>query len=461
MKQHLSQEPTELYLEAVRQLELWDIDKTRSIVTLLERVIEIDPTFYRAYTTLCKCYIWMGALKQIAPEEVSQKVQHYLSFLKNVDHNISDYYTLLAQRNFWSEWNNSTALRNCNRALKITQNCSDTLLLKGLIYASMGKSEQALVHLFKAERLEPLTKNINYFIGLIYLHKMKLKKALHHLNKNILINPSWHQQFHEKFLVLCHMNRSSEANALLLEIKTENSSTLLSLLLDGQYAISFNKPEKAESILCEIEHHICNTETASPYYSYLAELFIQLGNREKALYYLQKGIEKRATPLTFIKINSLWSDYRSDIQFIQLTQDLFSSKRGKEEKSYEKSLLSKEIATAIKERLEEIMKTDKPWLEASLNRSELSKRVGITPHQLSQVLNREIQCSFHDYCNQFRLQHFLKIASGDKSILSDALDSGFSSKTTFNAYFKKQMGMPPSSYLQQQYPNCPAPFQEI
>ncbi len=188
------------YLQAMQKMNNWDVAETGSIVSLLEKVIECDPKFYRAYIGLCNCYTWMAALHQITQEVANGKVTALLSLLKDADHNLPEYYTLLAKRNFWVEWNSSTAMRNCNRALEINPNCVDSLILKALIVASSGKGERSLELLFKAERLDPLKSNLNYFIGLIYLHTQSPQKALYYLNRNIEISPSWSQQYHEKVI---------------------------------------------------------------------------------------------------------------------------------------------------------------------------------------------------------------------------------------------------------------------
>ena len=59
--------------------------------------------------------------------------------------------------------------------------------------------------------------------------------------------------------------------------------------------------------------------------------------------------------------------------------------------------------------------------------------------------------NFNKFINQFRLVHFKQLANDPKNahltILGMAYESGFNSKTVFNAYFKKAEGTTPGSWM--------------
>lgn len=119
---------------------------------------------------------------------------------------------------------------------------------------------------------------------------------------------------------------------------------------------------------------------------------------------------------------------------------------------YARAALAPPLAQELAQRLEILMGLEKPYLDEDLTLPELAARVGATPHQLSQLFNQHLSESFYDYVNRHRVATFRRMAilpdNAGRSLLDIALDSGFGSKSTFNAVFKRQVGMNPSAWRQ-------------
>jgi AraC-like DNA-binding protein len=120
---------------------------------------------------------------------------------------------------------------------------------------------------------------------------------------------------------------------------------------------------------------------------------------------------------------------------------------------YERSGLDREKAPEYLLRLDNVMRLEKPWLEADLTLGDLAKRAGLTPHNLSQLLNEELGQSFFDYINRNRVEEvkrcLLDPAYASQTILDIALAAGFSSKTAFNSAFRQHTGVTPSHFRRQ------------
>jgi AraC-like DNA-binding protein len=100
--------------------------------------------------------------------------------------------------------------------------------------------------------------------------------------------------------------------------------------------------------------------------------------------------------------------------------------------------------------LEHTMVQERAFLDPALDVAGLATRLGITAHQLSQLLNRELGVTFTDYVNGERVREARRILDDpgrrDLTILAVALDVGFRSKNTFTNAFKKHAGTTPSVY---------------
>lgn len=117
---------------------------------------------------------------------------------------------------------------------------------------------------------------------------------------------------------------------------------------------------------------------------------------------------------------------------------------------YAKSALPPSVAAEMAERLERLVTDDKPYLECDLTLSDLAEAIGITSHQLSQVLSTQLGLSFFEYINGLRVEAVKATLSRPQSVgrplLEIALECGFGSKSAFNEAFKRATGMSPSEY---------------
>lgn len=103
-------------------------------------------------------------------------------------------------------------------------------------------------------------------------------------------------------------------------------------------------------------------------------------------------------------------------------------------------------------RVQHIMETGQPYLDAELSLANLAKQLKTSPQVLSKVINEGFELNFNDYINYLRVQEVItQLNSGAHlrfSLMGIAYDCGFNSKTTFNRAFKKVTGKTPSAHIQ-------------
>jgi len=118
---------------------------------------------------------------------------------------------------------------------------------------------------------------------------------------------------------------------------------------------------------------------------------------------------------------------------------------------YKRSGLKEGDALLYQQKLSQLMKTAKPYLEPKLTLSNLADELDISVNHLSQVINQYEEKNFFDFVNSYRVEEFkvraVDPANSNFSILAIALDSGFNSKSSFNQVFKKVTGKTPSQFM--------------
>ncbi|MBA4407133.1 hypothetical protein C0389_07660 [bacterium] len=120
---------------------------------------------------------------------------------------------------------------------------------------------------------------------------------------------------------------------------------------------------------------------------------------------------------------------------------------------YEKSTLNETDIQKIKTELLKLMNSKKLFLNSELTLAQLSKELGVTNHNLSEVINTSFKKNYYDFINAYRVEEFKERVKNPEflnySLLAIAFESGFSSKSSFNSIFKKFTNQTPSEYIKQ------------
>jgi len=80
--------------------------------------------------------------------------------------------------------------------------------------------------------------------------------------------------------------------------------------------------------------------------------------------------------------------------------------------------------------------------------SSLAEQVGVSGHQLSEMVNTRLGVGFSKYVRDCRVEaaKALLVAAPSQSILSISMDTGFRSQSAFYAAFKEATGQSPGDY---------------
>lgn len=119
--------------------------------------------------------------------------------------------------------------------------------------------------------------------------------------------------------------------------------------------------------------------------------------------------------------------------------------------------INEQKSNTIKEHLLAYMQQEKPWLNSELRQADVANALGYSIHELSQVLNVQLNHNFSDFINSFRVEEVKRrIQCGDTqkyTLTAIAIQSGFSAKSSFQRVFKKATTMTPTEYLKNQGKN--------
>jgi adenylate cyclase len=441
------------YLKGQYLLNKFVISNQQEMISYFEQAITIDPNFEKAYIGLCNAYTWLCSVGAFDPMEGNRKIEENLRILMRLNPNTPDFYMLISGKNFWIDWNLPLALQNINHSIYLMPNNAEAFVMKGLIYMSLGSIDEAFEYLFHAQRLNPYDEVTEYLIGFLYSLINENEKAMELVNKSFNTLSLWDAHFFLSVETLCKLNRFDESWKIIGEKEKISSFAYLLPYIKGLFHSNKRDSVQAINEIDLLERELQNnTPMGMPFYYYLCKIYINLGEKEKAIEYFRMGVQFRASPLLFAKFDCSFDSLRDDPRFQEALGSLNFELQDSElcKPKYKRTTFTKQQASEIEIKLTEVMEKEKPYINPRLSSPDLAEMIDITTNQLSQFLNEHLDKNFYDYVNSFRLKEFQQLCKNPKyshlSILGLAYECGFNSKTTFNAFFKREVGVTPSEY---------------
>jgi AraC-like DNA-binding protein len=120
-------------------------------------------------------------------------------------------------------------------------------------------------------------------------------------------------------------------------------------------------------------------------------------------------------------------------------------------KKYQKSGISQVRMEILHERAMTALKQEQLFLNNELTLALLAEKIACSAHHLSQAINSIEQKGFNDILNSLRVAEAKQqlMDQPDKTVTDIAMDSGFNSKSSFYALFKKATGQTPGAFKKQ------------
>ncbi|MCD6200488.1 MAG: AraC family transcriptional regulator [Bacteroidales bacterium] len=117
---------------------------------------------------------------------------------------------------------------------------------------------------------------------------------------------------------------------------------------------------------------------------------------------------------------------------------------------YRRSGLKEAEARKYLQQLLKLMEEEQPYLDGELSIQDLTVRLNIPRHYLTQILNEKLNKNFYSFVNEYRVKKVIRMMKDPQyknyTLLALALEAGFNSKSSFNNIFKNYTGYTPSEY---------------
>jgi AraC-like DNA-binding protein len=125
--------------------------------------------------------------------------------------------------------------------------------------------------------------------------------------------------------------------------------------------------------------------------------------------------------------------------------------------SYASSTLHNVDCTTALTQLDRLMRTDRVYTDPDLSMPSLAERLGLSGHQLSELLNNRLGKGFSRYLREQRVSaaQMMLVDEPTASVLSVGLSVGFTSQSNFYEAFREVAGTTPGQYRKLQVKGAP------
>lgn len=125
--------------------------------------------------------------------------------------------------------------------------------------------------------------------------------------------------------------------------------------------------------------------------------------------------------------------------------------------TYAVSTLTQVDCTAALARLASLLEHERLYQQADLDLPTLAAHVGISNHQLSELINTRLGKHFSRYLREYRIEAAkqMLLAEPSASILSIGLSVGFTAQSNFYEAFRELTGMTPGKFRKIRLPTTP------
>jgi serine/threonine-protein kinase len=309
-----------LYLLGRFHANKWSEGDVLKGIECFQGAIAKDPSYAVAYAGLADAYelLSIGFSSKPPVEYLAQAKAMALKALE-MDDSLAEAHTSLAYARWLGDLDWSGAEREFKRALELKTSYVMAHEWYAEYLAALGRFDEAVVEIKKAQQLDPLSVPVNRAVGWILYFARRYDESVEELRKTLAMN----QDFLGARLVLwwVFVARGGYEEAI-ADIRTEverpGMRTVKKLML-GYACAAAGHREEANGILWELEPKLAGDNRLA---LLSALLFTALDMKDRAFQQLHRAYELREPGLLFLKVAPWLDPLRPDPRYGALMEKM-------------------------------------------------------------------------------------------------------------------------------------------
>jgi len=288
----------------------------KKAVEYFNQALAIDRNYALAYAELASAYRSLGSNSYLDPKETMPKAEAAARTALELDESLADAHTVLAlvKKDGW-DW--AGAEQEFTRAIELNPSLARAHSGFSAYLSIMSRHDQAIAEMKLARELDPLSLRYNANIGFAYYWARQYDQAIEQLKRTLELDQNFAAA--HGLLGYAYAGKGDYTQAIAeyresIKLRGENTSDQCYL---GVALAKAGQRAAAETILKQLE---TTKEYVSP--AELAQLYVGLGNKEKALAALERAYTAHDLQLQYLGVEPLYDSLHNDPRVQELIRKL-------------------------------------------------------------------------------------------------------------------------------------------
>jgi tetratricopeptide (TPR) repeat protein len=236
-----------------------------------------------------------------------------------IDHDLAEAHSALGFVQFRIDWDWAAAEVSLKRACELNPGLAGARHRYALLLSVLGRHDEALAEITRAEELDPLSLIIGTAHGRLLHFAHRYGDAVERLRHTLEIDPAFQQAHFDLGMSYAELGRWSESVAEIEPFLQAGDRRTVMLAVFGNICARSGQEARARTILAELRER---SATGATTVMALGYVLVGLGELDDAVTCFERAAEERAGLIVFLKVEPMVDPLRGHARFVRLLQRL-------------------------------------------------------------------------------------------------------------------------------------------
>jgi tetratricopeptide (TPR) repeat protein len=305
----------EAYFQGRYRLGQYGIDYARRALEAFTRAVTIDPQHAAAWTGAARCHISLGFDGVMSQPAARASALAEINKALALNEELPEAHAVLADLKFYYDWDWAGAEREYQRAIELNPSFTYARSQYARYLAAARRLDEAVAESARARGLDPLSAEAAQTDGLIHYYRRDFTGATEALERSLDLDPGFARaryvlgRVHEAGGRIDQARQETE-KAVDLAREPGVSWRLQQIRLQGIAGDTDEARKRLDELTRDLERRKLRINAEDLAYFYAA-----VGERERALAYLDRAVDERDPAILWIAVDPRVDTLREDARF--------------------------------------------------------------------------------------------------------------------------------------------------
>jgi tetratricopeptide (TPR) repeat protein len=314
--QRINAEARTAYAKGRHFFDLGTRDGYRKSCDYFQLALNADPSQALVYRGMADCYMAMSSAGLATPEQMMPKARGMALKAIELDPSLAEAHAALGSIRLNYDWDWPGAFVELEKAVQLAPANLNNRYALSSYYRVVGQVDDVVRELKVIESLDPASPKGYERLGWLYVWAGRYREGVEELRKCIELSPYDSIGHFGLFLAYDHLARPADAMEELQQyLSLQKETDILARVSRTYLSAGYEKARRQyfELITASfVERHFLSYQIAGGY--------AMLGQKERALAYLEQAYRERSNHMNHLKVDSYFDNLRDEPRFRKLME---------------------------------------------------------------------------------------------------------------------------------------------